>query len=158
MYSKVVGEKVVRSLRYKNQNNVEQKAARPEGRAAFHFPHFTLDYTYDTMLPKKQRLTKKEFDTFFQSGKRIHTPYFTLVYTPHTTFHGAVVVGKKVSKKAVTRNKIRRRVYAALYRLKQEQDIRGVYILLVKRPAEACAFHELVSELEQAVGRVGGSR
>ncbi len=84
------------------------------------------------MLKKKERLTKKEFDRFFSIGKRIHSPALTLLYTPDETFHGAVVVGKKIYKKAVDRNRLRRRLYNALYKEIKEAGITGVFIILVK--------------------------
>jgi len=110
------------------------------------------------MLPKKQRLTKKEFDTYFQSGRRFHHELFTLVYTPHEEFHGAVVVGKKVSKKAVARNKIRRRVYSALYARKKEANLTGIYIILTKKPIIDAQFSDIRSVLGDMVGRIDHSR
>jgi ribonuclease P protein component len=82
------------------------------------------------MLKKGERLGRTEFLTFFKSGKRIHTDHLTLVFTPHPTFHGSVVVSKKVSKQAVTRNTIRRRMYAQLRTLRIVRT--GVYIVMVK--------------------------
>ena len=95
------------------------------------------------MLKKKERLTKKEFDRFFSIGKRLHSPAFTLIYTPDETFHGAVVVGKKVYKKAVDRNRLRRRLYNALYKVVRETDITGVFIILAKAGATGLDFGEL---------------
>lgn len=95
------------------------------------------------MLKKKERLTKKEFDRFFSAGRRIHSPAFTLLYTPNPTFHGAVVVGKKVYKKAVDRNHLRRRLYNALYREVKEVGVTGVFIILTKAGATGLDFSEL---------------
>lgn len=104
------------------------------------------------MFKKRERLTKKDFDTYFKSGRRIHHPLFTLVYTPHEEFHGAVVVGKKVSKKAVERNKIRRRVYSALYTQYKEQNLHGVFIILTKPPIKGVSFSEIQRTLIDTVG------
>lgn len=103
------------------------------------------------MLKKKERLTKKEFDRFFSSGKRRHSDLFTLVHADDPVFHGAVVVGKKVFKKAVDRNRLRRRVYNALYRLSRENDLQGVYIILTKPAAGRAGFSELKSALENLI-------
>lgn len=92
------------------------------------------------MLKKKERLTKKEFDRFFSSGKRIHSPLFTLLYTPDESFHGAVVVGKKIHKKAVDRNRLRRRLYSALYKEVKDTDTKGVFIVLTKPGAVGLDF------------------
>jgi len=103
------------------------------------------------MLNKKERLTNKEFDRFFSLGKRYHSDYFTLIFNPHPTFHGAVVVGKKVSKKAVARNKIRRRVYSALYNVYQDNNLSGVYLILVKPMAAKVAYQDIKQVLSELI-------
>lgn len=110
------------------------------------------------MLKKRQRLTKQQFDHFFKTGRRYHHPLLQLVYTPGQDFHGAAVVGKKIYKRAVDRNRYRRRLYAALYRQKQQADLRGVYILLLKPAAKDVAYGELAAAVSDLVGRVGKSR
>ncbi len=84
------------------------------------------------MLKKRQRLTKKEFDQYFKTGQRLHSPLVQLVYAPADDFHGAVVVGKKVFKSAVRRNRLRRQIYAALYHYQQQTEVKLVLIVLVK--------------------------
>lgn len=106
---------------------------------------------YPTMLKKKQRLTKKEFDQYFQSGKRFHDPLLQLIYTPHASFQGAVVVGKKVHKKAVDRNRLRRRLYAALYTLYKEKQLTGVYIIIAKPVAKNASHKELKELLSKLI-------
>jgi len=84
------------------------------------------------MLKKRNRLTKKEFDTVFSKGKRYHSPELQLIYQLSDTFHGSAVVGKKVYKKAVDRNKLRRRMYSILYQIKKEGKKTGTFILIAK--------------------------
>lgn len=103
------------------------------------------------MLKKKERLTKKEFDRFFSSGRRHHSPSLTLIHSSDQTFHGAVVVGKKVFKKAVLRNQLRRRLYNILYRLSREHSLTGVYIILTKPSAGEADFQTLRTEVETLV-------
>lgn len=103
------------------------------------------------MLKKKERLTKKEFDRFFASGARKHGDLFTLIYKTDPGFHGAVVVGKKVYKRAVDRNQLRRRVYSILYRLSRDQGLKGVYIILTKPAAAKAGFTDLKSALEKFI-------
>src|SRR5690606_2640236 len=103
------------------------------------------------MLKKKERLTKKEFDRFFSSGRRRHSDYFSLIYADEPAFHGAVVVGKKVFKQPVARNRLRGRVYNVLYRLSRENDLRGVYIILTKPAAGRASFSELKAALENLI-------
>lgn len=103
------------------------------------------------MLKKRERLTKKEFDRFFSSGRRFHSPLFSLVYSQEASFHGSVVVGKKVFKRAVDRNRLRRRLYSVLYRLSREKERKGVYIILTKPLAAKAAFIELRDALEKLI-------
>lgn len=103
------------------------------------------------MLPKKQRLTKKEFDRFFSAGQRQHSPFFTLIHVGEGEFHGAVVVGKKVFKRAVDRNRLRRRLYNALYALSRENNLLGVYIILTKSAAASASFSSLKEALQKLV-------
>ncbi len=100
------------------------------------------------MLKKKERLTKKEFDRFFSLGKRLHSPFFTIVYTKSDNFHGAVVVGKKVFKNAVDRNLLRRRLYNSLYKLSRADNLKGVYIILSKPQAAKMSFFDLYQEMK----------
>ncbi len=76
------------------------------------------------MLAKKHRLTRAEFSKYFKTGKRTNSPIGTLIVSPNKSFHGAVVVGKKVSKKAVGRNVLRRRAYAQLYSKFKEEELK----------------------------------
>lgn len=103
------------------------------------------------MLKKKERLTTKQFDRFFSSGRRHHSPLLTLLKSNHDTFHGSVVVGKKVYKGAVQRNRLRRRLYSILYRLSREKDLQGVYIILTKPASITANFADLKEELEKLV-------
>jgi len=84
------------------------------------------------MLAKSERLSVIQFNQYFKTGKRFHFTHCTIIYSPLATLHGSVVVGKKVSKKAVTRNTIRRRVYAQLRTVCDAQQKTGVFIIIIK--------------------------
>ena len=67
------------------------------------------------MLSKKQRLSRKEFSLIYKNGKRVSTPLFYFIYKKaQERSRYSVVVSKKVSKSAVGRHKIKRRVYSIL--------------------------------------------
>lgn len=83
------------------------------------------------MFSKTQRVSRADFATFFKNGRRISGEHALLVCTPFPTLHGSVVVSKKVSKSAVTRNTLRRRVYAQLSGLKSKHYT-GVVIVVLK--------------------------
>lgn len=84
------------------------------------------------MLAKKHRLTHEEFGRCFASGRRYHGQYFTIIRYPAPSFQAAVVVGKKVYKKAHERNRLRRQLYHALRVWWQECGATGVVIILTK--------------------------
>lgn len=96
------------------------------------------------MFAKKKRLTRTEFDHFFKIGKRFHAESLTLVFYKNNSFHGSVVVGKKVLKKAVDRNRLRRRVYGLLRTHLVTTD--GVYIALLKPKAGILPFNRVKQE------------
>ena len=68
------------------------------------------------MLAKKNRLTTKKFQEVFKKGEVIHTPLFMgrKMFSVDKNSHFAVVVSKKIARRAVDRNKMRRRVYAEI--------------------------------------------
>ena len=100
------------------------------------------------MFPAKTRLGRADFTQFFKTGRRFQTAALTLVYLPSPTLHVSVVVGKKVSKLAVGRNRIRRRLYAGLRRFFEANGITsGVYIIIAKPVAVRYSRVELASEL-----------
>jgi ribonuclease P protein component len=75
------------------------------------------------MLPKSERLNRRAFEEVFQKGKNHRGRYVrlqTLVRSGRT--ESAVVVPKSVARKAVDRNQLRRRGYAALERISLPQN------------------------------------
>ncbi|MCA9361579.1 ribonuclease P protein component [Candidatus Kaiserbacteria bacterium] len=105
------------------------------------------------MLPKKKRLNRSEFNRFFVVGRRYNTPHFQLIFTSHGSFHGAVVVGKKVYKKAVLRNRLRRQVYAVLYRSQGILPL-GVYIIIARGSASTLSGKEVILEVQKLLKTV----
>jgi len=103
------------------------------------------------MLPKKERLTSKMFDRFFSSGRRHNCDLWQIVYSPAAGFQAAVVVGKKVEKSAVKRNKIRRQVYNLLYRYKQDNGPKGSYLILTKPAIKNVAFATIKEQLHSSL-------
>jgi ribonuclease P protein component len=104
------------------------------------------------MLKRAQRVKRVVFTDFFKKGKRVHSEYLTVVYTPFPTFHGSVVVSKKVSKKAVERNRIRRRIYHTLANHAPSSQT-GVFIVVVKPPYINLTRKQAKSEVEALVVR-----
>jgi ribonuclease P protein component len=103
------------------------------------------------MLKKKERLTKKQFDRSFSVGKRYHSPVIQLIHENTTDFHGAAVVGKKVFKKAVDRNRLRRRMYGVLYRYQKTYPLNGTFILIAKPSLKEVSKSEFTQKVEESI-------
>lgn len=110
------------------------------------------------MFKKAQRLTKRQFDEYYKSGRRFHGQYLQVLFTTHDHFHAAVVVGKKVYKKAHDRNRLRRRLYGFLYQQKLAKKRKGVYIVLVKPGAATVPYQEVRSDLADLLDKISTSR
>lgn len=105
------------------------------------------------MLKKRERLTRSAFTRYFKEGARSHSASLQLIYVPGAAFHGAVVVGKKVAKRAVDRNRLRRRIYGRLYALRQHRSLSGTFIFIAKPGALTLAGSALSAEVADTVGR-----
>ena len=106
------------------------------------------------MLKKKERLTKAMFDRSFSLGRRTHSPTLQLIVDPTKDFHGAVVVGKKVFKSAVKRNRLRRQLYAVLYRERRAGRLPvATYIVIAKPAIKAVADKARPAELAALLQR-----
>lgn len=110
------------------------------------------------MLQKKERLSREAFSRFFSSGKRVRSASFDLVYAPHHTFHGAVVVSKKIAARAVVRNKLRRTVYSLLWDLKTKHKASGVFIIIMRNTPNPHSREGLKEELANVFGIVTANK
>jgi len=111
------------------------------------------------MFSVKQRLSRTAFTEYFKVGRRFQTPALTLVHSPTAPFGVSTVVGKKVSKLAVGRNRIRRRLYAAMRRSFDASGVtKGVYIVIAKPAAATYTREALATELTTLLALPGKSR
>ena len=89
------------------------------------------------MLKKEKRLSKKEFTRAFQKGSPFVFSDFIVKYIPNGLEFSrfGVSAGLKISKKAVERNAIRRKLYEAA---KEQQGFlpKGDYIILVRQKSD----------------------
>ena len=85
------------------------------------------------MLPKENRLKKKkEFETVFKNGKTLRGKNIIARYFKSEDGKTKIgfIVSKKVSKKAVERNKVKRRLRESLRENKEKID-KGVSIIII---------------------------
>lgn len=70
------------------------------------------------MLPKKNRISRKDFPSHKMQGFRVFSPLFSAVFYKENKLvvesRASIVVSKKTAKTAVVRNKLRRRFYNLL--------------------------------------------
>ncbi len=114
------------------------KSPAPEGRYAF---------------GKNERIRRRsEFSALFQTGKRIHSEYLTVIFCTNTSGIRRVglVVGKKVGK-AVRRNRMKRllREFFRLnkHRLPASQDI----LIVARKDFSSMKCQDLCRELEKVL-------
>lgn len=109
------------------------------------------------MLPKNNRLTHSEFPTFARSATKKSSDNLFINYTPGDNFKAGVVVSKKVSKKAVDRNRMRRVLYSILAQNKPMLP-QGMYVVRVKNTASEVSAIDLKKELRRLLGQIEKSR
>lgn len=80
------------------------------------------------MLPKASRLTSAEVRAILKEGKNLRVGALSAKFRAGKGMKAAVVVKNAVAKTAVTRNRLRRRAYAAL-RAKMPRDVHMVVFL-----------------------------
>jgi len=69
------------------------------------------------MLPRKNRLkNKKDFNRIYQSGNFYQNKFIALKFSKNDLSESriGIVVGTKISKKAVERNRVKRRIRASI--------------------------------------------
>jgi ribonuclease P protein component len=110
-------------------------------------------------LPKPYRLRRRQdFQRVYQQGKRDRGKYLMLrswrqfpdrqiENLPATRF--GISVSQKVSKKAVVRNLLKRRVKAALRQLLPEIEPGWWVVVIVQASATTCEYDEILRELKQ---------
>jgi ribonuclease P protein component len=107
-------------------------------------------------LPKVHRLRRRQdFSQVYKTGLRRHTPNLTLRALKHRPGQASeptcvgISISLKVSKRAVVRNLIKRRIRAVLRQL-LPQFSQGWRIVVVVQPsATECAYEQFLQELKQ---------
>lgn len=104
------------------------------------------------MLPEINRLKKKkDFERVFQKGKKFITDALFLKKLKNNLSYSrfGLIVTTKVSKKAVLRNKLKRRLRNLVYK-KLEKIRKGIDVVLIALPGlENKTFKELEEILDQ---------
>ena len=87
------------------------------------------------MLPKKNRVDKKNIDLIFKKGKFIGSPSLTFKFFFHNSGRKvSFIVPKNVAKLAVQRNLLKRYGYSALKELINRFPVGVVGVFVFKKP------------------------
>lgn len=101
-------------------------------------------------FPSDNRIKKrKEFLEIQQSGKKLYAKHFLVVckINPDNKRRLGITVSRKISKKAVCRNKVKRRA-REIFRLHQEKMTKGIDIVVIARKgSELCSFAQMRKEI-----------
>lgn len=109
------------------------------------------------MLLKENRLTqKKDFDKIFKEGKSFFSGIIGIKSTSNEFDFSrfGIIVSNKISKKAVTRNKIRRQI-REIIRLNLENIKKGMDIAIIcNQGIEKKTYKEIEREILQILERI----
>ena len=100
------------------------------------------------------------FDEILKTGKRFFSEYFSCSYrnTPENKnklLNISVVISKKVVKKAVYRNREKRRIREICKKTSfYNKNFSGDLILFIKKPTREIPFHILQEELESLLKKI----
>lgn len=96
------------------------------------------------MLPKRNRLLRKEILAMRDKPLIFQGQYFGLIYIAETESKFGVIVSAKIAKSAVVRNQIKRNLFRAI----ETQELRpGWYLFLAKKAAANATEEEIKAEL-----------
>ncbi|MDS3859582.1 ribonuclease P protein component [Thermosynechococcaceae cyanobacterium BACA0444] len=122
------------------------------------------------MLPGPHRLrSRHDFNHIYKEGKSWHGPYFVTWLLPRATLEPGLplstasflvtriglVVGKKVSKLAIRRNWVKRRMRQACWELLKEIEPGWDVILVARRAVLDLQANQYLPELEQLLAQAG---
>lgn len=104
------------------------------------------------MLAKQWRLrSESEFRAVYRRGRKVRLPHFSVYFVIDrriTTVRLAVVVAKRVAKLATRRNRLKRRVWAALGELRHRLPTVGfVGVIVAQAGAPDLTFQAINQEL-----------
>ncbi len=109
------------------------------------------------MIAQENRIARAEFMNYLR-GKRHAGVAFTVTVSPAPSLKVSVVVSKKVAKRAVDRNRLRRRAYGVIERWVQLSQFVGVVIVQYKPGALRLSRLTLQTELESLLAQISDSR
>lgn len=110
------------------------------------------------MLSKEKRLrSERDFKRVYQRGSFFSLPLFNINYARNQLGFSriAFVINKKVSKKAVARNEIRRRYREAFRQLYETIPSGYDVVVNIKQESLGSRLDKITTEAQKAIGKIG---
>lgn len=109
------------------------------------------------MLRRSHRLSTKQFDEVIKSGKAVHSAFFLArtLPSPDGVVRIAAVTPVKIAKKAVIRNRTRRRIYEAVQPILETVKEPVLAIILAKSGALTAPSDALTVDLKALFVKAG---
>ena len=106
------------------------------------------------MLAKKNKLPTRKLKYTLKKGDLSYSKFFVIRKTDSNEEkkHFTTIVSKKISKKAVTRNKLRRQIFEAI-RLNLESAELQQTIFIPKRNISNATFQEIEHDIKQFLNK-----
>ena len=94
-------------------------------------------------------MKKEDIIFLYKNGRKIYSDNFIVFFLPYKEMKSAVVVSKKISKKAVVRNKIKRRVR----HICRDMLKNGKYVIVVKKDVSNIEFEKLRNDFKKIINK-----
>ena len=102
------------------------------------------------MPNKKHRVTTKMFKTLINDGKRFNACCINILYLPAKKVGFSVVIPKKVARKAVCRNKLKRQLREITSDVVKKHNINNLYfVVFLKQNCKFGKFQDLKTQLNK---------
>lgn len=108
------------------------------------------------MLPSQKRLSRSQFTQFLVSKdiKTVFNNIGTLKYQKSLTSQASIVISAKHEKRAVYRNKLRRRLYGIFHEYFKTDNSPNQYILYISKHAPTLEYTELKNLLYELFKKI----
>lgn len=106
------------------------------------------------MLPKAKRLATKDVASL-TNGRSVFGTLLSLRFRQASVFKCSVSVSKKVAPRAVDRNRIRRRVYAAVEKASIKDALKVYMLIMPKKEAMTAPLVDIASEVAALMKKAG---
>jgi len=104
------------------------------------------------MLPKKNRLGKKEINELKKDARIIQGQFFGLIFKPGQESKFGLIISNNISKKATERNKTKRLLFGAVK--KRLSLHKGSFLFLAKKNSLSLDHSLVEREVETLLGKI----